>query len=635
MLKSQRTAQQPIKRPRTLSLFTGAGGLDIGFHRAGFDIIACIEMEEVFCDTIRLGGGKYFPERCQVLNQDIQAVEPQALGIEPIHVIIGGPPCQSFSAAGRRAGGAAGLLDERGSLFSHYCRIVRYFRPKVFIFENVRGILHCNKGKDWEEISAAFQQLGYSLFHKVLDAADYGVPQYRERLILAGVDGLSTFLFPRPTHGPDSLDNTPHVSAGEAIADLQPKDEPVHDYGGKYGDLLRKVPPGMNYHFFTREMGCPSPVFAWRSRFSDFLYKAAPNKPTKTIVAKLGRYSGPFHWKSRKFTLAEFKRLQSFPDDFELAGTLNQQLQQVGNSVAPKFAEALATAVMSQLFDPSVSIELIPHDYKLSFDGRKGAKARETRRLRLKSQRPADDVVPAASTRQPTSTRATIRHTQYYVYESPKKRQLIPHRNHPPADAFRFKYAPRSTGLVINVSRGSRGDTSQNVALEYNLDFYHPIGAGIRNITARLRSGAGAHITMLWDAVEVALRTFTDYNSLIDIYGHFTEPHPIFTLGCSITPGNGNDPILRFAHYFSCFENTTHILPAAELKAIMGITKKMKFLDQVRALRELRFDVRVYETNVTIPPSMFRCCYPFALGYGKQISVSWHNRENGNRELVL
>jgi DNA (cytosine-5)-methyltransferase 1 len=189
-------------------------------------------------------------------------------------------------------------------------------------FENVRGILGANQGKDWQSILDAFAQLGYQLFYRVLDCADYGVPQHRERLILVGTKE-GNFKFSRPTHGADSSSQTPCVSALEASADLQDPEEPLHSYSGKYGKLLEEVPPGMNYHYFTREMGYPHPIFAWRSRFSDFLYKADPEKPVRTIVAKMGAYSGPFHWKNRKFTLQEFKRLQTFPDHYKIAQHLD------------------------------------------------------------------------------------------------------------------------------------------------------------------------------------------------------------------------------------------------------------------------------------------------------------------------
>ena len=107
----------------TLSLFTGAGGLDIGFHQEGFNIIECIEIESSFCKTLELNRGKYLSKKCNVNNISIENFDPKSIK-EKIDFVIGGPPCQSFSASGRRAGGAAGLNDNRGTLFHHYCRIL-------------------------------------------------------------------------------------------------------------------------------------------------------------------------------------------------------------------------------------------------------------------------------------------------------------------------------------------------------------------------------------------------------------------------------------------------------------------------------------------------------------------------------
>ena len=164
---------------------------------------------------------------------------------------------------------------------------------------------------------------------------------------------------PRPLFGPDSIDEVPHVTASQAIEDLQDTNEVPNVYTGKYGQLLGEVPPGQNYHFFTKEMGYPAPIFAWRSRFSDFLYKADPTKPVRTIVASLGAYSGPFHWKNRKFTIDEFKRLQTFPDDYQIVGGANIVQRQIGNSVPPLFAECLAKAVRQQLFGVDLRIAVV------------------------------------------------------------------------------------------------------------------------------------------------------------------------------------------------------------------------------------------------------------------------------------
>ena len=628
-------------KPKAISLFTGAGGLDIGFHKMGFDIVACIEIEPVFCKTLELNRGRYLREDCEIVCADIRNIDPTKLHIGSIDLIVGGPPCQSFSAAGRRAGGVTGVFDVRGALFEHYCRFVSHFRPKAFIFENVRGILQGNKGLDWQNILYLFTSLGYTLSYRILDAADYGVPQHRERLILVGADG-DPFLFPRPTHGIDSINGIPHVTALEAIKDLQPENEPNHDYGGKYGMLLQEVPPGMNYQYFTKEMGYPTPIFAWRSRFSDFLYKADPDKPIKTLVARLGKYSGPFHWTSRKFTLAEFKRLQTFPDDYALAGGLNAQLQQLGNSVAPRFAEVLASALKTQLFESRETIELLAQGDRLSFDRRKSTKARQTRLRRLAAENEKQlslfgyepSVVLTTKMPNPHPGKGLKdKSTKYFVYISAKQRILLSEGDLIPDFAYRIKIERYQDTLFINVSKQS-SEALPTPALVYHLTFKHPIGGGIKTIECNLWTNSGEDIPVAWDAIEYGLREYSNYHSLMDIYGHFTEPHPIFSLVCTVKARH-DDPVIQFAEYFSHFKNTMIELPAQRLKEIMGLSGPLDFLEEVKNLRQLRFDVRVHETNLTIPQGMFRCCYPFTLGYDKQISVSWKDREYGNRSLVL
>ncbi|MFC5714430.1 DNA cytosine methyltransferase, partial [Thalassorhabdus alkalitolerans] len=169
---------------KVLSLFSGAGGLDIGFVKAGFDVLCSIEYEEKFTKTLEANKDTFFKEDHQIICEDINKVTTEAINQKHFDLIIGGPPCQSFSAAGRRAGGVYGISDTRGSLFGEFCRFIDHYKPKGFLFENVRGLLQANKKKDWDIIRNSFQELGYEIHFRILDAADYGVPQHRERLIM-------------------------------------------------------------------------------------------------------------------------------------------------------------------------------------------------------------------------------------------------------------------------------------------------------------------------------------------------------------------------------------------------------------------------------------------------------------------
>lgn len=342
-------------RINALSLFSGAGGLDIGFEDAGFHIEQSVEIERRFVQTTLLNQskGKYFSDthiHCMDIRDFICCNDSR------IDFIIGGPPCQSFSSAGRRAAGVRGINDDRGTLFKEYVRLVREVQPRGFLFENVYGLLGAQGGEAIKLIVSAFKEVGYDLSYRVLDAADYGVPQHRERLIIVGLQD-KCFRFPRPTHGPDS-DHVPFLSAEEALRGICAEGGELQ-LGGRYGHLLQEIPPGLNYSFFTEKMGHPNPIFAWRSKFSDFLYKADPKVPIRTLKASGGQYTGPFHWMNRRFTIQELKRLQTFPDDYEFEGNYSLAQKQIGNSVPPQFARILGLAIMEQAFN----IEL-PYDLK-------------------------------------------------------------------------------------------------------------------------------------------------------------------------------------------------------------------------------------------------------------------------------
>jgi DNA (cytosine-5)-methyltransferase 1 len=344
----QEWSRETVSRKiNTLALFSGAGGLDIGFCDVGFNLVESVEIEEKFAKTMRLNQQKngYF-KNANIICKDIRDYTPYP--DMDIDFVIGGPPCQSFSAAGRRAAGVRGTKDARGSLFEEYVRILDVLKPSGFLFENVYGLLGAEKGTAIKKISSAFEELGYKLSYRILDAADYGVPQHRERVIIVGSKNFQ-FKFPKPTHGPDSQ-NTSHLTASEALIDITLKNKSYKKVNGRFGHLLDQIPPGLNYSYFTEKMGHPNPIFAWRSKFSDFLYKADPNTPIRTLKASGGQYTGPFHWNNRPFIIEELKRLQTFPDSYEIIGNNSEIIKQIGNSVPPQFSRILALSVLEQFF---------------------------------------------------------------------------------------------------------------------------------------------------------------------------------------------------------------------------------------------------------------------------------------------
>lgn len=369
----RRWAEDALAKPiRTLSLFSGAGGLDIGFHDAGFAIKAAVEIDPRFSASLSANAGPNgYLEGLAVNCTDIREFTPEDYG--KIDFICGGPPCQSFSAAGRRAAGVAGTQDARGSLFEEYVRLLKQLSPKGFLFENVYGITGAEQGRAWDRITRAFADAGYKIHFRVLDAADYGVPQHRERMIIVGTKGID-YKFPAPTHGPDSPGGVPYYTAEQAVANAALSDaELCATIGGRFGPLLSEIPPGLNYSFFTEKMGHPNPIFAWRSKFSDFLYKADPTTPVRTLKAQGGQYTGPFHWDSRPFGLAELKRLQTFPDAYSVQGGRQVAIHQLGNSVPPQLARVLAASILAQVFHTPLPGDLpyLNPDQQLGFRRRK------------------------------------------------------------------------------------------------------------------------------------------------------------------------------------------------------------------------------------------------------------------------
>ena len=198
--------------------------------------------------------------------------------------------------------------------------------------------------------------LGYNVDWRVLNAADFGVPQIRQRLFIVGLqDGA--FEWPNPTHAKEPDDSAgpavkPWATAGEALGDLDTREnasDEGHFAGGKHHDLLKEIPPGDNYLYFTAKRGHPEPKFEWRSRYWSFLLKLSPDLPSWTIQARRSNNMGPLHWRNRILRIEEVKRLQTFPDDWILNGRIEAQWRQVGNAVPPLLSEALGRSLAGAL----------------------------------------------------------------------------------------------------------------------------------------------------------------------------------------------------------------------------------------------------------------------------------------------
>lgn len=226
-----------IRKYTVVDLFAGVGGLSYGFSRNDrFEIILANEMQKDIAKAYTLNHPSV-----NMLQGDIKDLSEnvlrQAIGNRTVNVVVGGPPCQSYSTLGKRQ------MDARANLFMEYKRVLRILHPRAFLFENVKGILSMDKGTLFEHVRKEFEDIGYSLQYKILNAVDYGVPQLRERVILVGFLGDNPFQYPEPTHGEELL---PYVTLQDALKDL-----PALSCGEK--STVYAAPPGNTFLQWVRQ----------------------------------------------------------------------------------------------------------------------------------------------------------------------------------------------------------------------------------------------------------------------------------------------------------------------------------------------------------------------------------------------
>ena len=352
-----------------ISLFSGAGGLDLGIEAAGFAVVSTVEWDDDACNTMEKNAPTRFTSLREVLRADLSPLAQGSIeglttsdilragglrGREQPDLLVGGPPCVAFSKSGFWLDWKRNGADPAASLLQAFTRVLAEARPRYFIFENVYALTFKNRASRpaFNRLLDEIECAGYRSHWRVLNAADFGVPQARPRLFVIGCRrGERLPEFPSPTHhgqwerrrtsgGPH-----PHVTSGAALAELITEPEPEEVIRGKWSHLLEDIPPGDNYLFFTDKRGHPNPVFEWRSRYWSFLLKLDPNRPSPTIQARPGPNVGPFHWDNRRLRVPELRRLFTFPDDYALVGTRASVQSQLGNSVPPRLAECVARAV--------------------------------------------------------------------------------------------------------------------------------------------------------------------------------------------------------------------------------------------------------------------------------------------------
>lgn len=352
-----------------ISLFSGAGGLDLGVEQAGFRTVAAVEWDEDAADSMEKNRNPYFPELREVIRGNLYPLATghgegvstrdilKAGGLSSRNrpeLLIGGPPCVAFSKSGFWLEWKRDGIDPAASLLQAYTRVLAEAKPRYFILENVYALTFNNKASRpaFERLLKEIEAAGYKYDHRVLNAADYGVPQARPRLFIVGCrkrDKLPEL--PDATHhGQWERRETmggplPHVTTGEVLADLITEPEPEEVVRGQWGYLLPDIPPGENYLHYTAERGHPDPIFEWRSRYWSFLLKLDPSRPSPTIQAQPGPNVGPFHWENRRLRVPELKRLFTFPDDYAFVGKRISVQSQVGNCVPPLLAKQVAAQI--------------------------------------------------------------------------------------------------------------------------------------------------------------------------------------------------------------------------------------------------------------------------------------------------
>jgi len=353
----QRSMKRATTRPTVLSLFTGAGGLDVGLEAAGFRTRLCVEVDDDARATLK----RNRPHWTLASPGDVHAHEAADLvrmaGLREgkLDLLTGGPPCQPFSKSGYWSSGDAKRLgDPRADTLRAFLSVVEAALPRVLLLENVRGLTFNGKDEGLRLLKRGLVRInrekgtGYNIAVLHINAARYGVPQVRDRVFLIASRCGTVFSQPTATHGEEE-GLQPYCTAWDAIGDLDTSSWPEELMArGKWARLLPSIPEGHNYLWHTPGGG-GEPLFGWRTRFWSFLLKLAKNRPSWTIQADPGPATGPFHWRNRLLSVRELGRLQTFPDEYVIEGDRRSAQRQLGNAVPCALAELLGLEIQRQL----------------------------------------------------------------------------------------------------------------------------------------------------------------------------------------------------------------------------------------------------------------------------------------------
>lgn len=344
-----------------ISLFSGAGGLDVGSFLSNIPIIVSTDIDS---DCIKTLKANKIHEHTEIIENDLHKI-PSATFKKILKkskakksIVIGGAPCQPFSKAGYWVGNQTrrGINDPRAKLVDEYLRVIIDIQPNGFVFENVESLLHPTNKIIVEKFLEIIIEEGYKYKIVKANALDYGVPQKRKRLFILGTKGTFKTEFPLKTHCKqelcEKLGLEPYVNVGEVINKFRGK-EYFEEYevtkNGTYYEDLCKIPPGKNYKALTAWAGYPNPKFIADKRFWNFLLKLSPNLPSWTITAQPGPWVGPFHWDNRRLRIPEIAAIQTFPEDYKFIGSRRSIQKQIGNAVPCYMGKAMIDFVKESL----------------------------------------------------------------------------------------------------------------------------------------------------------------------------------------------------------------------------------------------------------------------------------------------
>lgn len=334
-----------------IDLFSGAGGLHIGFEEAGFDIKLCIDNDSLVERTHK----RNFPN-IPMINRDIRTIPSSEiksfLDDGTVDVIIGGPPCQGFSTIGKRVSSdpeKRAKHDPRNELVLTYTRIIRELRPKFIVMENVKGILTLQDGSYLQNVLNQLHEAGYAAEYKLINMADYGVPEIRERVIIIGNRVGLPVEFPEPDHSDNPDDGLPMwkncwdvLKDLESLGDVPEFNHVALKHTEKNIARYKLIPEGGR----LPENDLPPELY--RKNFGNTYKRLNRNRPALTMVP--GNDAFPIHpTLHRSLTVREAARIQTFPDNIIFEGNRRQQGHQVGNAVPPVFSEKLAKFIIGQI----------------------------------------------------------------------------------------------------------------------------------------------------------------------------------------------------------------------------------------------------------------------------------------------